>query len=214
MSRDLSDFRRSYQKQTLLESDCPNDPMQLFQQWFDEAVATIAGEPNILHLSTLGIDGFPRSRVVLLKFFSAQGFVFYTNYESDKGKAMERHEKVGLSFFWEELQRQVHIKGVASRVDEATSDVYFNSRPRGSQLGAMASRQSTVISSRQVIDDKCAQLTQKYQGKDLVRPAHWGGYLVVPKQVEFWQGRSNRLHDRIRYELLAENKWQMNRLSP
>jgi pyridoxamine 5'-phosphate oxidase len=165
-------------------------------------------------LSTIGNDGFPKSRVVLLKKFSSAGFVFYTNYESEKARALADTPQCCLSFHWEGAERQVIIKGVADKIDPLQSDAYFLSRPKGSQLGAWASKQSTVIDNRAVLDTQLESLENEYKIKPLKRPEFWGGYIVKPVEIEFWQGRANRLHDRIRFKLSANNSWDMDRLSP
>jgi len=161
-------------------------------------------------ISTIGLDGFPKNRVVLLKHFTSEGFVFFTNYESEKGKAIANNPNVSLSFFWHNSERQVIIKGIAEKTSEKVSDDYFYSRPIGSQIGAIASHQSVVISGREVLENKVVSLEKKL--KEIVRPDYWGGYLVKPVEIEFWQGRANRLHDRIRYKF-QEEKWLIERLS-
>lgn len=211
---DLSDYRKSYEKSQLLETEIPQDPITLFKRWFHEVEDFGGeGEVNAMSVSTLGLDGFPKTRVVLLKQYTHEGFVFYTNYHSEKGRAIAAHPQVCLSFFWPSLERQVIIKGRAERVAENLSDGYFDSRPDGSKLGAMASDQSEIIASREVLEDKLKALEDEYQGKEIPRPAHWGGYLVRPVQVEFWQGRPNRLHDRIRFTLTSDD-WTIDRLAP
>lgn len=212
---DLSNYRRVYDKMSLLESDLKQNPMEQFQKWFLQAGQNPSDrESNAMTVSTIGLDGFPKSRVVLLKKFTYQGFIFYTNYNSEKGKAIEANPNVCLSFFWQESERQVIIKGVAERLSENLSDGYFALRPRGSQLGALVSCQSEVISSREVLEKQMQELETKYQGKEIARPKHWGGYLVKPVSIEFWQGRPNRLHDRIRYTLEEDYSWKIERLSP
>jgi len=171
-------------------------------------------ETNAMTVSTIGLDGFPKNRIVLLKHFSDKGFVFYTNYNSNKGKAIGANPNVCLSFFWSGAERQVIIKGKAEKIDKETSDHYFGSRPRGSQLGALVSNQSKIITNRDYLEEKHLRLEKKYTGKQILRPNNWGGYIVKPLEIEFWQGRSNRLHDRIRYVLVGDSKWDINRLSP
>lgn len=215
MDTDLGDYRKSYEKQELLENAISSNPMEVFQKWFYEVDTNYEeGETNAMTVSTLGTDGFPKSRVVLLKKYTHEGFIFYTNYNSEKGRAIETHPKVCLSFFWPKAERQVIIKGTAEKIAPNMSDGYFESRPRGSQLGALVSHQSQVVENRAVLENELQQLEEKYEGKDISRPEYWGGYLVRPVSIEFWQGRPNRLHDRIRFTLNPEYDWVMERLSP
>ena len=212
---DLSDYRKSYEKSELLETNIPEDPIALFKRWFHE-VEAFGGvdEVNAMTVATIGLDGFPKSRVVLLKQYTYEGFVFYTNYQSEKGRSIAANANVCLSFFWHSLERQVIVKGVAEKVGENQSDGYFESRPDGSKLGAIASNQSEVVGSRAVLEDKLKALETAFAGKEIPRPSHWGGYLVKPVEVEFWQGRANRLHDRIRYRLQQDHSWVIERLAP
>lgn len=212
---DLSNYRKSYEKSELLEVNIPEDPINLFNTWFHE-VEDFGGvdEVNAMTVSTIGLDGFPKSRVVLLKKYNEEGFIFYTNYNSEKGKAIENNPNVCLSFFWHTMERQIIIKGVAKKIPENLSDGYFESRPDGSKLGAIVSNQSEIIPSRQFLDDKLKQLEIEFDGKEITRPKYWGGYRVEPKEIEFWQGRPNRLHDRIRYRLEEDFGWKIDRLSP
>lgn len=212
---DLSNYRKSYEKSELLESNIPEDPINLFNKWFHE-VEDFGGveEVNAMTVSTFGLDGFPKSRVVLLKQFTYEGFIFYTNYNSEKGRAITNNPNVCLSFFWHSLERQVIIKGIAEKTSGNISDGYFESRPNGSKLGAIVSNQSEVISSRAVLEEGLKQLEKDFEGKEISRPMFWGGYLIRPVEVEFWQGRANRLHDRIRYQLQQDHSWKINRLSP
>lgn len=212
---DLSNLRKTYSKGELLENQIPNNPMELFRTWFIQAQESdIEREANAMHLSTIGTDGFVKTRVVLLKKFTFEGFIFYTNYQSEKGKSIAQNPKVCLSFFWGDLERQIIIKGEAEKLAPNLSDGYFETRPRGSQLGAWASPQSQVIPSRQWLENQLKSLEHQYQNQPIERPEHWGGYLVRPISIEFWQGRPNRLHDRIRYSLSSSFEWIIERLSP
>lgn len=215
MQKDLGDYRKSYEKSELMEDSISDNPMQLFKTWFHE-VENSEGvdEPNAMTVSTIGLDGYPKNRVVLLKRYTYEGFVFYTNYNSEKGKAISKNPQICISFFWPNMERQVIIKGKAERIPENLSDGYFESRPKGSQLGALVSDQSSVISSRQVLEEELSQLEKEYKNKEVPRPEHWGGYMVKPESIEFWQGRPNRLHDRIRYSLKKDWNWKMERLAP
>lgn len=215
MQKDLSDYRKTYGKSELMEDSIADNPLQLFQTWFYEVENSDGvDEPNAMTVSTIGLDGFPKSRVVLLKKYTYEGFIFYTNYNSEKGRAIAVNPKVCISFFWPNMERQVIIKGSAEKLPKNLSDGYFESRPDGSKLGALVSDQSSVIPSRNVLEDKLHQLGKEYENKEIVRPAHWGGYLVKPVSIEFWQGRPNRLHDRIRYTLTTDFNWKIERLAP
>lgn len=211
--KDLSNYRKSYEKSELIESSIPDNPLDLFTKWFHEA-EEIGGteEVNAMTISTIGTDGFPKSRIVLLKQFTSDGFIFFTNYESEKGKSIAANPNVCLSFFWPYAERQVIIKGFAEKTSDEVSDEYFNSRPFGSQLGALASNQSEVISSRKILEGKIKNLEIEFEGKEISRPKFWGGYIVKPVEIEFWQGRPNRLHDRIRYQI-ENSEWKIDRLS-
>ncbi|SFT10059.1 Pyridoxamine 5'-phosphate oxidase [Zhouia amylolytica] len=215
MQNDLGHYRRNYQKSELIETNVPDNPMQLFQTWFYE-VEQFGGveEANAMTVSTIGLDGFPKNRVVLLKKYTYEGFIFYTNYNSEKGKAIAANPNICLSFFWPNLERQVIIKGTAEKVSENLSDGYFESRPDGSKLGAIVSDQSEVIENRSVLEQKLKELESELKGKEIERPSYWGGYIVKPESVEFWQGRPNRLHDRLRYTLQKDYSWKIERLAP
>ena len=215
MDSDLGSFRKSYEKRELREEALSDNPLEVFQKWFHELAASgSADEPNAMAVSTTGLDGYPKTRMVLLKKFTHEGFIFYTNYESEKGRAISADPRVCLSFYWPVLERQVIIKGRAEKVPENISDGYFESRPEGSKLGAIVSRQSEVIPSRELLEEQLRDLERAYEGKEITRPDYWGGYLVRPVSMEFWQGRPNRLHDRIRYTLVDGLDWKMERLSP
>ena len=214
MRDNLHDYRKNYNKGELTKNKVDANPLQQFRKWFYEAKdSESVEEVNAMTLTTLGLDGFSKGRVVLLKKYDECGFYFYTNYLSEKGKSIAQNNKVSLSFFWPSLERQIIIKGTASKTSEDDSNNYFNSRPKGSQLGALVSNQSEVIETRKVIENKLALLENQYFDKEIKKPANWGGYLVSPISIEFWQGRPNRLHDRIRYRL-SHLDWIIERLSP
>lgn len=214
MSKELHDYRKSYEKFELTENDIPDNPLALFESWFSQAEESVkVDEVNAMTVSTIGVDGFPKARVVLLKQFDKKGFVFFTNYNSEKGKAIAANPHICLSFFWPALERQIIIKGVAKKVPASESEFYFHSRPRGSQLGAIASNQSQEIPSRKFLEEKLQQLEEEFNQKEIPKPDHWGGYNVVPKEYEFWQGRANRLHDRITYSKKNAH-WITKRLAP
>lgn len=215
MQKDLGNYRKSYEKSALEEDAISDNPIELFQKWFYEVEASEGvDEPNAMTISTIGVDGFPKSRVVLLKKYTHEGFIFYTNYTSEKGKAIADNPHVCLSFFWPNMERQIIIKGKAEKLAENLSDGYFESRPEGSKLGAIVSDQSSVIPSRKVLEEKLKALEKEFQGKEISRPDFWGGYMVKPVSIEFWQGRPNRLHDRVRYTLQEDYNWKIERLAP
>lgn len=215
MEKDLSNYRKSYEKGELLLNNVPDNPLELFRDWFIEVDTHFnIEETNAMTISTIGLDGYPKSRVVLLKKYTHEGFIFYTNYNSEKGKAIDSNPSVCLSFFWHSAERQIIIKGKAEKIAENLSDGYFESRPRGSQLGAIVSDQSNVIPDRDTLETKLKSLEVHYDGKEIERPSHWGGFIVKPVELEFWQGRPNRLHDRIRYQLQDDFNWKIERLSP
>jgi pyridoxamine 5'-phosphate oxidase len=189
--------------------------MELFKDWFLNADASnTVEETNAMTISTIGKDGFPKSRIVLLKKYTEEGFIFYTNYSSEKAKAIAANNHICLSFFWPALEQQIIIKGIAEKVSEKESDAYFNSRPTGSKLGAWASPQSAVVASKEALEIQLGVLEKKYEGKEIPRPKHWGGYLLKPISAEFWQGRPNRMHDRMRYTLTKDFLWKLERLAP
>ena len=215
MKSDISDYRKSYLKGFLSENEIFENPLKLFNKWFDEiSENSLEIEINAMTLSTIDNDGFPRNRVVLLKYFSDEGFTFFTNYNSNKAKSILINNKVSLSFFWEKMERQIIIKGRAFKTTDDISDKYFNSRPFGSKIGALvSSNQSSVIPSRSFIEDEFKKIKKQYENSQISRPLNWGGFIVKPIEYEFWQGRENRLHDRIRYNQ-KDNKWIIERLSP
>uniref|UniRef100_UPI0039A638BE pyridoxamine 5'-phosphate oxidase n=1 Tax=Ornithobacterium rhinotracheale TaxID=28251 RepID=UPI0039A638BE len=215
MEQDLSNYRKSYEKFQLIESEVSVNPMELFRDWFYVAdnEAKIS-EANAMSVATIGLDGYPKTRVVLLKKFTHEGFIFYTNYDSEKGQAIAADDKVCLSFFWLVLERQIIIKGVAEKLPENLSDGYFESRPKQSQISAIVSPQSSVVPSRDFLENKVKEVERDSQSTDLQRPKNWGGYLVRPVSIEFWQGRANRLHDRLRYTLQEDYDWKIERLAP
>lgn len=214
MSEKLHNYRKSYEKGELTETSVDENPMQQFRTWFFELKDSGGvDEVNAMTVSTIGNDGFPKGRVVLLKKYDENGFYFYTNYNSEKGKSIANNNKVSLSFYWPNMERQIIIKGIVEKTSEDDSTNYFHSRPKGSQLGAAVSHQSTVVGSREVLEKNLAELEEKYENKEVPKPEEWGGFLVKPISIEFWQGRPNRLHDRIRYTL-KHNDWVIERLAP
>ena len=215
MEKDLSNHRKNYDKDALLEANTPDNPIELFRDWFLAAdESNFVHEANAMNISTIGLDGFPKNRMVLLKKFTWEGFIFYSNYNSEKGKAIAENSNVCLSFFWQTTERQIIIKGVAEKLPDNLSDGYFESRPDGSKLGAWASNQSEVVSSRDELDKTLKDFETKFHNSEITRPENWGGYIVKPISIEFWQGRPNRMHDRIRYTLLADFNWKKERLAP
>ena len=215
MENNLHDYRKSYEKASLIRDNLNENPIQQFRTWFHD-VEKFGGldEANAMTISTISEDGFPKNRIVLLKSYDENGFVFYTNYDSEKGQALLKNPNTCLSFFWPNTERQVIIKGTAEKVPDNISDNYFASRPKGSQLGALVSNQSNVIEGREVLENELKSLEDKYKNKDVPRPKNWGGFLVKPKSIEFWQGRPNRLHDRFRFTLVNNLDWKIERLAP
>lgn len=214
MNDGSSELHQDYRPNELIEENLASDPMHQFGLWFDAALKSGIRQPNAMTIATVAADGKPSARIVLLKSVDADGFVFYTNYEGRKGREIEADPRVALAFWWDPMERQVRVEGKAERVTAAQSDAYFHSRPRGSQLGALASEQSRVVSAREVLDGRLAELEQRYAGAEVPRPPHWGGYHVRPHTVEFWQGRDNRMHDRLRYRRDPGGSWRIERLAP
>ncbi|SFI13688.1 pyridoxamine 5'-phosphate oxidase [Halpernia frigidisoli] len=211
----LHDKRKSYEKAELLESEIKSSPLEQFKIWFKDAEnSPEISEPNAMSISTVDEDGCPRTRVVLLKEYDESGFVFYTNYNSQKGKAIAETGKICLHFFWPSLERQISIKANIAKVSEENSENYFHSRPRGSQLGAVVSPQSSEIPNRDFLENRLEDLEKEFEGKDIDRPVNWGGFIAKPYEIEFWQGRPNRLHDRIVYKKMSEENWDISRLAP
>ncbi|WP_124981288.1 pyridoxamine 5'-phosphate oxidase [Nonlabens xiamenensis] len=214
MQSDLHHLRKSYDKDALLEENLDDDPYVLFDHWFEMAKNhPDIEEANAMGLATLGADGFPKNRIVLLKAIDEKEFLFYTNYTSEKGEAIQQHPKVSLHFFWPALERQVTIKGKVTQLSKEKSAAYFHSRPRGSQIGAWSSEQSSEIVSRQALEERLTYYEQKFEGQEIPLPDFWGGYGVQPVSFEFWQGRPNRMHDRILYEQ-EQGGWKFKRLQP
>lgn len=210
----VSDLRKEYRRATLDESDVAPDPMLQFRDWFDEAIARNLPEPNAMTLATATREGRPSSRIVLLKGFDQRGFVFYTNYLSRKGREIQENPFASLTFFYPTMERQIRVEGPVQRISAEDSDAYFASRPLGSRLGALASHQSQVVSDRSVLDSRLAELEALAAAAEpIARPEHWGGFRVYPEAIEFWQGRPNRLHDRLRY-LREGDSWRLDRLEP
>ena len=210
---DLFNIRRDFTLKTLDESDVLSDPMNMFEQWLNEAIIAKALEPNAMNLATATPDGKPSSRMILLKQIKPQGFVFFTNYDSKKAYQITLNKYCALTFVWNELERQVRIEGVVEKTSDAESDSYFEVRPEKSKLGAWASPQSRAIPDRKYLEGLIKEYESKFKDKNIVRPQNWGGYIVKPYLIEFWQGRSNRLHDRIQY-VLEDGAWEIERLAP
>lgn len=212
---DLSALRRDYAQAALSERDVDPDPLAQFQRWFDQArAARLAVEPNAMTLATTSRHGAPSARIVLLKAVDARGFTFYTDYRSRKALELDANPHAALVFYWAELERQVRVTGTVSKLSAAESDAYFSTRPRGSQLGAWASYQSHEIDGRASLEARHAEMEKRFLGDTVPRPPHWGGYLLAPDTIEFWQGRASRLHDRLQYTRAAGGAWQLRRLSP
>ncbi|MFP5269383.1 pyridoxamine 5'-phosphate oxidase [Coleofasciculus sp.] len=214
MSKSIADLRKEYTLQGLSKTDAHPNPFGQFTLWFDQAVAAKLPEPNAMTLATATPDGKPSARMVLLKDYDERGFVFYTNYQSRKGKQLLANPWGAIAFWWTQLERQVRIEGQIEKVSAQESDTYFHSRPQDSQLGAWASEQSQVIDSREVLEQRLQQLKKEYEHKTLPRPPHWGGFRLIPVTIEFWQGRPSRLHDRLLYQRTEDSNWLIQRLSP
>jgi pyridoxamine 5'-phosphate oxidase len=214
MSPSLAALRQEYALGALNETEVDPDPIRQFQRWLDEAIKAELPEPNALTLATADRTGRPFARVVLLKDCDADGFVFYTNYRSDKGQQLAENPHAALVFLWLELERQVRVEGIVSKVSPAESEAYFHTRPRESQLGALASRQSQIVADRQTLDTRYQQLAAQYPDDNIPMPNQWGGYRVKPEMLEFWQGRHGRMHDRLRYRWQKDGGWWLERLEP
>ena len=214
MNEKTAGIRTEYAQKALKESDMDVDPIRQFNTWWQQALEAKIIEVNAMTLATASADGVPSARTVLLKGFSEKGFNFFTNYNSFKGRQLAENPKASLLFFWKELERQVRITGIVEKLSSEESNAYFQSRPRASQVGAVASPQSQVIESRQWLDEKYKEAIKQFENTDVQRPLHWGGYIVRPVIIEFWQGRPGRLHDRIQYTLLEDGGWRIERLAP
>lgn len=214
MPSSIAEIRKDYMLQSLLEKDVEPDAIMQFDKWWEEAVRSEITEVNAMTLATASADGVPSARIVLLKAYDKRGFVFYTNYESFKGKQLAENPRACLLFFWKELERQVRITGLVEKVTDGESDAYFSSRPEGSRIGAWTSPQSQVIVNREWLEERERRFVKEFSVKQLTRPPYWGGYRIIPINIEFWQGRSNRLHDRILYTLQEDATWMTERLAP
>ncbi|MFM7645213.1 MAG: pyridoxamine 5'-phosphate oxidase [Sphingomonadales bacterium] len=214
MASDIAQLRKDYSLHALTESEVDASPIKQFTQWWNQAVESKIDEVNAMTLSTVHQLGYPESRIVLLKGYSDQGFVFFTNYQSDKGLQLQNNAHCALLFFWKELERQVRISGTATKISEKDSDDYFMSRPEGSQIGAWASPQSKVVENQEWLHENFEKIQRSFDNKVISRPPHWGGFIVCPKTIEFWQGRPSRMHDRIRYSAQQNSEWKIERLAP
>lgn len=214
LNQQVAALRKDYRLASLDESEVEKHPVKQFEKWWQDAINSQLDEPNAMTLATSTSEGRPSARIVLLKSFDTEGFIFFTNYESRKGVEMAANPQVSLLFFWRELERQVRIDGTVSKTDAAISDEYYRTRPLGSRIGAIASPQSRVIPHRSFLEEQVNLIAAKYVLEEPERPQHWGGYIVKPTLVEFWQGRSNRLHDRVQYTLTEGGAWNIDRLAP
>lgn len=210
----IADIRKDYKLQTLNEADVAVDAIKQFDKWWQEAISSSIDEVNALTLATASLDGKPSARIVLLKGFDEKGFVFFTNYDSKKGQQLQANPAASIVFFWKELERQVRIDGIIEKTSKEESDVYFLSRPTGSQIGAWASPQSQIINHRNILDENVKKYVEQFEVLPLKRPEHWGGFRLKPQLIEFWQGRASRLHDRLQYSLQDEGNWKIERLAP
>jgi pyridoxamine 5'-phosphate oxidase len=210
----INTLRKDYAKEELLEQTASTSPIEQFHHWFEQALKTELPDANAFSLATISNEGYPSSRIVLLRNFDADGFIFYTNYESQKGLEIQANPRVAMNFFWPELEKQIRIEGLATKVSEEISKAYFESRPRESQIGAWASKQSSLLKSRQELSEKFSKLSEKYKDQALQKPPFWGGFIIAPIKFEFWQGRPNRLHDRLTYTLEKDGNWIINRIAP
>lgn len=213
MNEAIANIRKDYKLKSLLESDVQKDAIDQFTIWWNEALKSDITEVNAMTLATATKDGLPSARIVLLKGFGNDGFIFFTNYKSNKGKELESNPNAALVLFWKELERQVRVEGRVEKINEAESDAYFSSRPTGSKIGAWASDQSAKLNNREAIEQSYLNYSEKFKEKEIPRPPHWGGYIVKPNRIEFWQGRSSRLHDRLLYTK-QNSAWKIERLSP
>lgn len=211
---DIQQIRQEYDSQPFKKEDLKEDPFEMFEVWMQEALEKAVLEANAFCLATVGKEGKPSSRTLLLKEFSSEGFIFYSNYESRKAKQIEENPHGSMTFFWKELARQVVLEGVIAKTSPEISNAYFKIRTRESQIGAWASRQDQILDSREVLEEKFERAKEQFEGKEVERPSFWGGYCLQPFRIEFWQGRKNRLHDRFLYQLNPEGKWEITRLSP
>lgn len=209
-----ADIRRDYKLQTLSEKDVADHPIRQFDKWWEQAINSNIDEVNAMTLATVGNHGQPSARIVLLKGYDENGFVFFTNYNSRKGQELQNNNKACLVFFWKELERQIRIEGNIEKINAKDSDAYFASRPTLSKIGAWASPQSESVSSRTFLEERLSEMENHFKEKEIQRPEHWGGYCLLPNYIEFWQGREGRLHDRINYSLDEEGKWNIGRLAP
>ena len=214
MGNTIADIRKEYSQQSLSENDVETDPILQFKKWWEHVLAAGVEEPNAMTLATSSMEAVPSARIVLLKDFSEKGFIFFTNYNSYKGQQLSENPKACLVFFWKELERQVRVTGLVFKLSSVESDEYFNSRPEANRIGAWASPQGQVIENRDWLDERFKKLFTEMNNENIQRPSNWGGYIVKPVIIEFWQGRPSRLHDRIQYSLLEDGTWKIERLAP